>query len=74
MKNGEFLYVDTSHGSRTGYLVEFGDSDQIFNHPKEEKMQQYISEDFSRLGNSPHGDVIRSSDHATPGLLRPKDD
>ena len=25
-----FLYVDTSQGGRTGYLVEFGDSKQIF--------------------------------------------
>src|SRR5215469_5176262 len=26
-----FLYVDTSAGGRTGYLVEYGDSHQIFN-------------------------------------------
>ena len=32
-----FLYVDTSDGARTGYLVEFGDSNQIFNDPKEKK-------------------------------------
>src|SRR5262249_4681105 len=28
-----FLYVDTSEGGRTGYLVEFGDSRQIFESP-----------------------------------------
>ena len=32
-----FLYVDTSEGSRTGYLVEFGDSNQIFHDPKEKE-------------------------------------
>jgi phosphate transport system ATP-binding protein len=42
-----FLYVDTSDGARTGYLVEFGDSDQIFNQPKEKETQQYINGDFS---------------------------
>jgi phosphate transport system ATP-binding protein len=30
-----FLYVDTSEGGRTGYLVEFGDTEQMFNAPKE---------------------------------------
>ena len=29
-----FLYVDTTQGGRTGYLVEFGDSKQIFENPK----------------------------------------
>src|SRR5262249_45749618 len=28
-----FLYVDTTQGGRTGYLVEFGDSKQVFNDP-----------------------------------------
>ncbi len=42
-----FLYVDTSDGARTGYLVEFGESNQIFNQPKEKETQQYISGDFS---------------------------
>jgi phosphate transport system ATP-binding protein len=31
-----FLYVDTSQGGRTGYLVEYGDSRQIFEDPKEQ--------------------------------------
>jgi phosphate transport system ATP-binding protein len=42
-----FLYVDTSQGGRTGYLVEFGDSEQIFNDPKERHTQQYIKGEFS---------------------------
>jgi phosphate transport system ATP-binding protein len=42
-----FLYVDTSDGARTGYLVEFGDSKQIFNEPKEKQTQEYIKGDFS---------------------------
>ena len=42
-----FLYVDTSDGARTGYLVEFGDSKQIFNEPKEKQTREYINGDFS---------------------------
>ena len=34
-------------GARTGYLVEFGDSNQIFNEPKEKQTQEYIKGDFS---------------------------
>jgi ABC-type phosphate transport system ATPase subunit len=34
-------------GSRTGYLVEFGDSNQIFNDPKQKEAQQYIKGEFS---------------------------
>src|SRR5262249_20695235 len=30
-----FMYVDTSGGGRTGYLVEFGPTDQIFDDPRE---------------------------------------
>ena len=41
-----FLYVDTSEGARTGYLVEFGDSNQIFRDPKEIETQQYIKGEF----------------------------
>ena len=41
-----FLYVDTSEGGRTGYLVEFGDSDQIFHAPKEDRTKAYISGAF----------------------------
>jgi phosphate transport system ATP-binding protein len=42
-----FLYVDTAAGGRTGYLVEYGDSDQIFNAPREKHTLEYISGEFS---------------------------
>jgi phosphate transport system ATP-binding protein len=42
-----FLYVDTSGGGRTGYLVEFGDSNQIFTDPKEKYTRDYIRGEFS---------------------------
>jgi phosphate transport system ATP-binding protein len=42
-----FLYVDTTQGGRTGYLVEFGDSKQIFENPKEKHTQEYIRGEFS---------------------------
>ena len=42
-----FLYVDTTEGGRTGYLVEFGDSKQIFEAPKEKHTQDYIRGQFS---------------------------
>ncbi|MGD0229779.1 MAG: phosphate ABC transporter ATP-binding protein PstB [Syntrophorhabdales bacterium] len=42
-----FLYVDTTEGGRTGYLVEFGESQQIFNDPKEKHTREYIKGEFS---------------------------
>jgi phosphate transport system ATP-binding protein len=42
-----FLYVDTTQGGRTGYLVEFGDSRQIFQSPKHQYTQEYIRGEFS---------------------------
>src|SRR5262250_2028123 len=42
-----FLYVDTSGGGRTGYLVEFGESKEIFENPKEKHTQEYIRGEFS---------------------------
>jgi phosphate transport system ATP-binding protein len=42
-----FLYVDTSEGGRTGYLVEYGETKQIFQDPKEKHTQQYIRGEFS---------------------------
>jgi phosphate transport system substrate-binding protein len=42
-----FLYVDTNQGGRTGYLVEFGDSDQVFKNPVHPHTQQYIRGEFS---------------------------
>jgi phosphate transport system ATP-binding protein len=42
-----FLYVDTSAGGRTGYLVEFGNSQQVFQEPKQKHTQEYIRGEFS---------------------------
>jgi phosphate transport system ATP-binding protein len=42
-----FLYVDTSEGGRTGYLVEFGETPQIFKDPQQKYTQNYISGEFS---------------------------
>jgi len=45
--NTGFLYVDTSDGGRCGYLVEFGQSEQIFNDPREQYTKDYIRGQFS---------------------------
>jgi phosphate transport system ATP-binding protein len=42
-----FLYVDTTQGGRTGYLVEFGPTEQIFSDPREQHTREYISGEFS---------------------------
>jgi phosphate transport system ATP-binding protein len=42
-----FLYVDTSRGSRTGYLVEYGPTGDIFDDPKEQYTKDYVSGAFS---------------------------
>jgi phosphate transport system ATP-binding protein len=42
-----FLYVDTSQGGRTGYLVEYDETEMIFNAPKEKHTQDYIKGAFS---------------------------
>ena len=42
-----FLYVDTTQGGRTGYLVEFGDTEQIFSNPREKDTRDYIQGAFS---------------------------
>jgi phosphate transport system ATP-binding protein len=42
-----FLYVDTSSGERTGYLVEFGDTEQMFEAPKRAETQAYLRGEFS---------------------------
>jgi len=42
-----FLYVDTSEGGRTGYLVECGESKQVFEAPREKHTQEYIRGAFS---------------------------
>jgi len=42
-----FLYVDTNQGGRTGYLVEFGESRQIFEDPSHKHTKDYIRGEFS---------------------------
>ncbi len=42
-----FFGVDISRGGRTGYLVEMGETEQIFRDPKEELTRQYVSGEFS---------------------------
>lgn len=42
-----FLYVDTSNGGRTGYMVEYGTTQQIFESPREQHTREYISGEFS---------------------------
>ena len=42
-----FFSVDISKGGRTGYLVEMGDTQQIFQAPREQLTKQYISGEFS---------------------------
>jgi phosphate transport system ATP-binding protein len=42
-----FLYVDTTQSGRTGYLVEYGDTANIFNDPKEKHTKDYITGAFS---------------------------
>jgi phosphate transport system ATP-binding protein len=42
-----FFAVDISKSGRTGYLVEMGNTDQIFNSPREELTKEYISGKFS---------------------------
>jgi phosphate transport system ATP-binding protein len=42
-----FLYVDTTQGGRTGYLVEYGDTQQIFEAPRQKYTQEYIRGEFS---------------------------
>ena len=42
-----FLYVDTTQGGRTGYLVEFGDSRQLFEDPQQDYTKDYIRGEFS---------------------------
>jgi phosphate transport system ATP-binding protein len=42
-----FFGVDISHGGRTGYLVELGDTDQIFQAPREQLTKEYVSGQFS---------------------------
>jgi ABC-type phosphate transport system ATPase subunit len=40
-------YVDTAANSTTGYLVEFGPTQDIFRRPQNKATQQYINGVFS---------------------------
>jgi phosphate transport system ATP-binding protein len=42
-----FMYVDTTRGGRTGYLVEYGDTKELFENPAQEYTRQYIRGEFS---------------------------
>ena len=42
-----FLYVDTTQGGRTGYLVELGESKELFENPQAKETKQYIRGEFS---------------------------
>jgi len=42
-----FFSVDISQGGRTGYLVEMGDTQQIFEDPQQQLTKEYIRGEFS---------------------------
>ena len=42
-----FFAVDISHGGRTGYLVELGETAQIFTAPREQLTKEYVRGEFS---------------------------
>jgi phosphate transport system ATP-binding protein len=41
-----FLYVDISAGGRTGYMVEYGPTDAIFENPREAHTKAYMRGQF----------------------------
>jgi phosphate transport system ATP-binding protein len=42
-----FFYVDTRTGGRTGYLVEYGATTELFVNPREARTREYVSGEFS---------------------------
>ena len=42
-----FMYVDSTQGGRTGYLVEYAPTTQIFDNPQAVETQQFIRGEFS---------------------------
>ncbi|HET7543719.1 MAG TPA: phosphate ABC transporter ATP-binding protein PstB [Polyangiaceae bacterium] len=42
-----FMFVDTSTGGRTGYLIEYRPSAELFEDPREERTKAYIRGEFS---------------------------
>ena len=57
-----FLYVDTTQGGRTGYLVEFGDSKQLFEDPKEKYTRDYIRGRIQLAFRNSRGPLTRFTD------------
>ena len=45
--NTAFMGVDIAGGRRTGYLVEFGNTDQVFEDPREALTREYLRGKFS---------------------------
>ncbi|WP_231759479.1 phosphate ABC transporter ATP-binding protein PstB [Microbulbifer elongatus] len=45
--NTAFFSVDISQGGRTGYLVEMGNTEQVFENPQQTLTKEYISGEFS---------------------------
>jgi phosphate transport system ATP-binding protein len=41
-----FFNLEIQEGSRTGELVEYNDTDVIFNHPQQEMTRQYVQGRF----------------------------
>jgi phosphate transport system ATP-binding protein len=42
-----FFFVDTTKGGRTGYLVEYEDTERLFNDPKHDRTKEYMRGEFS---------------------------
>jgi len=42
-----FLFVDTSAGGRTGYLIEYRATEELFSDPHEQRTKEYIRGEFS---------------------------
>ena len=42
-----FMFVDTTSGGRTGYLIEYRPSAELFEDPREERTKAYIRGEFS---------------------------
>jgi phosphate transport system ATP-binding protein len=42
-----FFYVDTSAGGRTGYLIEYRATEELFDDPREDRTKAYLRGEFS---------------------------
>ncbi|HEU5077510.1 MAG TPA: phosphate ABC transporter ATP-binding protein PstB [Polyangiaceae bacterium] len=42
-----FLFVDTTRGGRTGYLIEYRETEELFTDPQEQRTKEYIRGEFS---------------------------